>query len=94
MAFIRRRRRHSSAGQLSKFLHSLPYGLVYLGVGTGLLGAVAAFGNSISNYLNLKIAIGSTTVTLPLGTITNVTIAFSGLLALIYGVHKLLRIRL
>jgi hypothetical protein len=90
----RRRGRRRSVGQLSRYLRSLPYGLLYMAIGGGLLAMISAFGQGISQYLNINMTMYGTNVSLPLGSAVNVIVGFGGLLALLYGLYKVLRVRL
>ena len=89
----RRRRRGRKIG-IGKFLRSMPEGIIQLMLAGFVLGLLSAVGGAVTSYLSFNLTVGTTNITLDLGFIVNVIMAFAGIYLLLSGLYKLGKVRI
>jgi len=90
----RRIRRHRAGRTIGGFLRSMPEGIIQLMLASMILALLAAVAGPVSNYLSFNLTVGNNSVSVNLGFIVNVIIAFSGIFLFLSGLRKLAKIRI
>jgi len=90
MARRRGRRGHRKV-TITKWLRSIPLGLVQLGLASALLAIASNVASALSGYMSFTFTINNNTVNVDMGFITGIIIAFAGVFLLMSGLRKVLK---